>query len=206
MLKVINGGVETVVEDWPGRIGYLDNGMAASGAFDNVALGFSNLLVGNPERAAGLEMTLQGPSLKFYGETWFAVTGADLAPRLDGSPISSWAAHRAPSGSVLTFGSRRSGVRAYLSVAGGFDVPVVMDSRSTYLLGRFGGLEGRPLKAQDRMPVGFEAQVRPPREGFVFPESLRPRIRKTRGCGRSWVLSRTFFPRKEWRRFFPRNT
>jgi|MudIll2142460700_1097286.scaffolds.fasta_scaffold121437_2 antagonist of KipI len=177
MIEVIKPGLLSTVQD-QGRWGYQAYGVGISGAMDSLALAAGNLLVGNPERAAGLEMTLQGPSLKFHGETWFAVTGADLGPRLDGSPISSWAAHRAPSGSVLSFGSRRSGVRAYLSVAGGLDVPVVMDSRSTYLLGRFGGLEGRPLKAQDRLPVGFEAQVRPPREGFVFPESLRPAYRK----------------------------
>ena len=177
MIEVIKPGLLTTVQD-QGRRGYQAYGVGISGAMDSLALTAGNLLVGNPEGAAGLEMTISGPSLKFHHETWFAVTGADLAPRLNGSPLSNWSAHRAPSGSVLSFGSRRSGVRAYLAVAGGLDVPVVMGSRSTYLMGRFGGLEGRPLKAQDRVPVGFLAQARKPLEGFVFPEDLRPSYRK----------------------------
>lgn len=177
MIEVVKPGLLTTVQD-QGRRGYQAYGVGISGAMDPLALAAGNLLVGNPQGAAGLEMTILGPSLKFHDETWFAVTGADLAPRLNGSPLSNWTVHRAPSGSVLNFGSRRSGARAYLAVAGGLDVPVVMNSRSTYLLGRFGGLEGRPLKAQDKLPVGLGAQARKPQEGFVFPERLRPAYQK----------------------------
>jgi len=123
-------------------------------------------------------MTIQGPTLKFFHDTLFAITGADLAPRLNGIPLSNWVVHRASPGSILDFGARRKGIRAYLAVAGGFDVPVVMGSRSTYLLGRFGGLEGRPIRAQDVLPVGAQGEACISREGLVFPEILRPPYRK----------------------------
>jgi antagonist of KipI len=149
-----------------------------SGGIDPWALAAGNLLVGNPETAAGLEMTILGPSLMFHHETWFAVTGADLTPRLDGFPISNWVLHHAASGSILSFGNRRWGVRAYLGVGGGLDVPVIMNSRSTYLLGGFGGLEGRPLKAHDRIPVGSSTPIRKAGDGLSIPESLRPPYQK----------------------------
>jgi biotin-dependent carboxylase-like uncharacterized protein len=173
MIEVIKPGLFTTIQD-QGRRGYQADGVGIAGAMDSLALAAGNLLVGNPEGAAGLEMTILGPTLRFARETLFAVTGADLAPRLNGSPLANWTAHLAPPGSILSFGGRQSGVRAYLAVAGGIDVPVVMGSRSTYLLGRFGGLEGRPVKAQDRLPVGSPTQARKPLEGLAFPENLRP--------------------------------
>ncbi len=177
MIEVVKPGLFTTIQD-QGRWGYQAYGVGIAGAMDAWALAAANLLVGNPEGAAGLEMTIWGPSLNFYRETWFAVTGADLTPRLNGTPIPNWMGHRAPAGSLLSFGPRRRGVRAYLAVAGGLDVPIVMGSRSTYLLGGFGGLDGRPLKAQDRLSVGSLAQIPEPLEGFVFPENLRPAYRK----------------------------
>jgi len=175
MIEVIKPGLFTTIQD-QGRRGYQADGVGISGAMDSLALAAGNLLVGTPEGAAGLEMTILGPTLRFTRETLFAVTGADLAPRLNGCPLAT--AHLAPPGSILSFGGRRSGVRAYLAVAGGIDVSVVMGSRSTYLLGRFGGLEGRPLKAQDRLPLGSPAQASKSLEGSVFPANLRPPYRK----------------------------
>lgn len=177
MIEILKGGLLTTVQD-QGRFGYQAYGVGISGAMDGFALAAGNLLLGNPEGAAGLEVTILGPALRFYRETRFAVTGADLAPRLNETPVSSWTVHRALRGSVLSFGPRRSGVRAYLAVAGGFDVPVVMGSRSTYLLGGFGGLEGRPLKAGDCLPPGPAPEDQKYPEGFVFPENLRPPYRK----------------------------
>ena len=87
MLRVINGGIETVVEDWPGRIGYLDNGMASSGAFDNVALGFANLLVGNPVREAAIEIAGGYFEAEFGGDAVISVTGTDMKPTVTISPF-----------------------------------------------------------------------------------------------------------------------
>ena len=99
MIEVIKPGLLTTVQD-QGRWGYQAYGVGISGAMDSFALAAANFLVGNPEGAAGLEMTILGPSLKFHEETWFAVAGADLDPRLNGSTLANWTAHRAPSGSV----------------------------------------------------------------------------------------------------------
>jgi antagonist of KipI len=145
---------------------------------DPFALSAANLLVGNPESAAGLEITLQGPTLRFHREIIFALAGADLEPRLDGSPIPNWTCVLAASGSVLSFKGRKSGVRAYLAITGGIDVPPVMGSRSTYLLGRFGGVEGRPIKTQDQLPL-----LAPPEDcsrfvGRVLPKDSLPPYRK----------------------------
>ncbi|MFH1758565.1 MAG: KipI antagonist, partial [Pseudomonadota bacterium] len=142
MIEVVKPGLFTTVQD-KGRWGYQEYGVGIAGAMDNFALPAANLLVGNLEEAAGLEMTLVGPTLKFHQETILAITGAELDPRLEGESIPNWTCHFAPSGSTLSFGGKKKGVRAYLAVGGGIDVPPVMGSRSTHLLGHFGGLEGR---------------------------------------------------------------
>ncbi len=173
MIEVIKSGLFTTVQDL-GRRGYQSYGVGIAGALDPFALSAANLLVGNPESAAGLEITLQGPTLRFHRETIFALAGADLEPRLDGSPIPNWTCALAPSGSVLSFKGRRNGVRAYLAASGGIDVPLVMESRSTYLLGRFGGMEGRPIKTQDQLPLFAPAENYRQLIGRVFPKDSLP--------------------------------
>jgi antagonist of KipI len=177
MIEVIKPGLFTTVQDL-GRWGYQRYGVGIAGALDPFAISAANLLVGNEENAAGLEMTVQGPALKFHRETALAIAGADLDPRLDGQSIPNWACVLAPSGSTLSFGSRKKGVRAYLAVSGGIDVPLVMESRSTYLLGKFGGMEGRALKAKDLLPVGDPPSHFRNRVGIFFPEEFLPPYRR----------------------------
>ena len=177
MIEVIKPGLLTTVQD-QGRWGYQCYGVAVTGAMDAFALASANLLVGNPEGAAGLEMTLLGPTLRFHRETNFALAGADLGPRLNGEPISNWTCHLAQPGAVLDFAGRKSGIRAYLAISGGVDVPLIMDSRATYLLGRFGGLEGRALRPQDHLPILAPAAQLRNFTGRVFPEDHRPPYRK----------------------------
>ncbi|MCL6558293.1 MAG: allophanate hydrolase, partial [Firmicutes bacterium] len=125
MLLVKKGGIETVIEDWPGRIGYLDNGMAASGAFDYVALGLANLLVGNPPGEAGIEIAGGYFEAEFGVDTVISVTGTDMKPTLNDQPIPLWEAIRVSKGDVIKFSHfGEFGFRAYLGVAGGIDVPV----------------------------------------------------------------------------------
>lgn len=143
-------GLLTTVQD-RGRYGYQRYGVPVSGALDSYALRAANLLAGNDDGDAGLEMTVLGPRVRFGADTWFAIAGADLAPMLDGQPVKNWRRVRASAGSVLSFQGSRDGMRAYLAVAGGIDVPRLMGSRSTYLKGEFGGLGGRPLRAGDTL-------------------------------------------------------
>jgi antagonist of KipI len=177
VIEVIKPGLLTSIQD-RGRWGYQSYGVGIAGALDSFALTAANLLVGNPEEVAGVEITLLGPTLRFHRETIFALAGADLEPSLDGKAIPNWTCHLASFGSVLSFKARKSGIRTYLAVSGGIEVPPVMGSRSTYLLGRFGGLGGRALKARDSLPIP------PPSENFrnyigrTFPEYLRPPYQK----------------------------
>ncbi len=152
-IEVIKPGLATTVQDL-GRPGYYHLGIPLSGALDQYALRLGNLLVGNDEGAAALECTLMAPELLFKGDTLFAVTGAQLDVKLNGQFVDSHASHAARAGDRLSFGFMKSGARAYVAVAGGIDVPIVLGSRSTYGLGAFGGFQGRKLSAGDVLPVG----------------------------------------------------
>lgn len=146
--EILDPGLLTTVQD-RGRYGYQRYGVPVSGAMDQFALRMANLMAGNGQNAAALEATVQGPKIEFHTSTWIAVTGADISPEVDGQPVQMWESLEIEEGSVLEFGDLRDGMRAYIAIRGGIDVPVVMGSRSTYLKGSFGGLEGRALKAGD---------------------------------------------------------
>ena len=168
-LKVKKPGLSTSVQDG-GRPGYYHLGIPISGGMDSFALAAANLLVGNPEGAAALEIVFMGPELEFDADAVVAVTGADLPPKLDGDPRPTWTSFPVRAGQVLSFGHLKAGARAYLAIAGGLDVPVVLGSRSTYILGALGGFEGRALKAGDLVPVGGGA---PTGRERALPEDLR---------------------------------
>ena len=152
-IEVLDGGLLTTVQDL-GRYGCQRYGVPVSGAMDGWALRAANRLAGNDEGAAALEITLAGPALRFEGRGVIALTGGDLGARLDGRPVPPWQAIAVPAGAALTFSGARDGLRAYLAVAGGIDVPLVLASRSTLTNARLGGFEGRALAAGDRVPVG----------------------------------------------------
>jgi antagonist of KipI len=173
IIDVLDGGLLTTVQD-RGRYGYQRYGVPVSGAMDQFALAVANSLAGNDERAAGLEITLVGPRLRFLHSTVIALAGADLSPRLDDTPVPAWEPFVAPAGSVLSFGEPRDGARAYLAVHGGIDVPEVLGSRSTHVRSKLGGFGGRPLSAGDRLATpGTE----PPRaiDGRRMAPGLAPR-------------------------------
>ena len=155
MLKIIHGGIQSVVEDWPGRLGYLGAGMAPAGATDNVALQFGNFLVGNEPGEAGIEIAVGMFTGKFEDDAVIAITGADMNPTIDGASVPMWESFKVNAGSKIKFGSYgEKGFRAYISVAGGIDVPVYLGSKSTCLFGGYGGFEGRALKPQDEIKFG----------------------------------------------------
>jgi KipI family sensor histidine kinase inhibitor len=155
-VEVLDGGLLTTVQDL-GRFGFQRFGVPVSGAMDTWAIRAANRLVGNGDGAAALEITLVGPVLRFEADAVVAVCGAELSPELNGRPIRMERAVRVRGGDVLRFGDRRDGVRAVLAVAGGFAVPLVLGSRSTYLTSGFGGFHGRALRRGDRVPVGAVA-------------------------------------------------
>ncbi|NWF92524.1 MAG: biotin-dependent carboxyltransferase [Syntrophaceae bacterium] len=174
--EVLEPGVLTTVQDL-GRYGFGRFGVPPSGALDTFSLRVGNLLVGNQEDEASLEITLTGLKLKALRELVIAITGADLFPMLNGEALEMWRAHLLVEGDVITFKRVRSGCRAYLCLSGGFDVPRTMGSRSTYLKGRFGGLEGRALQRGDVLSTVDQPQPLD-RIGLRFPCDWIPSFEK----------------------------
>ncbi|MDO9599594.1 MAG: urea carboxylase [Azoarcus sp.] len=149
-MEFITAGTQTTVQDWPGRLGYWAVGVPPSGPMDDRALRLGNRLLGNPEGAAALEITMSGPILRFNCDAVVAVTGADIALSLDGQPKPMNTTLFVPAGSRLVFGTiAGSGTRSYLCVRGGLDVPDYLGSKSTFTLGQFGGHGGRALRGGD---------------------------------------------------------
>ena len=158
VIEVVEAGLLTMVEDL-GRFGFQKYGVTVSGAMDTFALRAGNGLVGNAEGEAGLEMTLLGPRLLFLRPAIVALTGADLEPRLNDRPCPMWHAFAVTKDDTLSFDGKTDGVRAYLAVKGGIDVPLVLNSRSTYTRSKLGGVEGRPLRPGDRLRVGGTGRI-----------------------------------------------
>ena len=170
-LDVIDPGVQTSLQDWPGRLGYWDVGVPPSGPMDALAHRVANRLLDNPPEAVTLEITLSGPTLKFNADSVIAVTGADLPVTLDGQPLALWCSHAVRAEGVLRFGSLSgAGCRAYLAVAGGFDTPLYLGSRATFTLGQFGGHAGRTLRTGDVLHLGANPQSQPGQR--VAPQAL----------------------------------
>ena len=191
-ITVLKPGALSQLQDL-GRYGYQHFGVLVGGAMDDWSHRFANALVGNDGNEATLEITLTGPTLRFEEAATIAVCGADLSPRVDGAGGSLSLPHGRPvlieAGSQLRFGSRLAGARAYLAVRGGFDVPLVMGSRSTYVRGGFGGLDGRALRKDDvlrireRAPEGTRAGVE--RLAAATGEGATPAEGTTTGEGTS---------------------
>ena len=151
-IEVRQSGLFTTVQD-SGRWGHQREGVSVSGAMDRVAHRVANALVGNESSAATLEITMVGPDLMCLRDTVIAVTGADVAPRVNERPVPRNQAVSLPAGSTLSFSGRRHGARAYVAFAGGIDVPVVLGSRATHTQSALGGVDGRPLRAGDRLVI-----------------------------------------------------
>ncbi|WP_444980085.1 5-oxoprolinase/urea amidolyase family protein [Nocardia mexicana] len=154
-LEVVRPGMMTTVQDWPGRIGYWHVGVPPSGPMDDLSFRLGNRAVGNAEGAPGLECTLGGPALRFAARTWVCVTGAAAAVTVDGVPVPQWRPVEVPAGGLLDIGAVTGpGMRCYVLLAGGIDVPEYLGSAATFTLGKFGGDTGNALRAGDVLPVG----------------------------------------------------
>lgn len=160
-IDVLDGGVMTTIQDYPGRIGYWNIGVPPSGPMDHLAFRLANQLVGNNEGVAGIEVTLIGPTLKFNTDAVIAVTGPAMDLQLDDQAIAMWQAHHIKAGSTLKLGKvLAEGCRTYLAVKGGFDVPDYLGSKSTFTLGQFGGHGGRAIRVGDVLRV-FKLEAQP---------------------------------------------
>lgn len=154
MLEFIQGGLYTSVQDYPGRVGYWNIGIPPSGPMDPFAFRAANILAGNNEGDAGLEITAIGPKMRFLKDTTIALTGAKFQADIDGKEVHWWSVVKVKAQSILSFGPIQGyGLRAYMAIAGGIDVPDYLGSKSTFPFGGFGGFEGRIIKNGDRIQI-----------------------------------------------------
>lgn len=170
VFQVLKPGFFTTVQDL-GRYGYLKYGVPISGAMDSFSMVAANLLVGNSPNAACLEITLIGPEFQALADTQIAITGGRISVEINGEEASMWQTLTVHKGDFVSLGKVESGCRCYLSIRGGINTPMILGSRSTYVRGRFGGIEGRQLKTGDVIE-GFSAPLL--KAGFKMPESLMP--------------------------------
>jgi len=174
--EVLESGILTTIQDL-GRYGFSQFGVPPSGALDTFSYRVGNLLVGNQQGEASLETTIMRLKLKTLREVVIAITGGDLSPTLNEEPLEMWRTHLFVEGDIIDFRKVRTGCRAYLAASGGLIFPQVMGSRSTYLSGKFGGLDGRALKKGD---ILFAPDIRSPLSqlGFRFPGDWIPQFGK----------------------------
>lgn len=186
-LTVVRPGLLTTIQDL-GRPGRQHLGVPVNGAMDEISHRIANMLVGNDESEATLELTVNGPTLRFESDAVVALCGANMGGVADGQPLPWWRPVRIPRGATLTFARPEIGARAYLAVAGGFDVPAVLGSRSTALAGGYGGFRGRALRKGDVVPL------RAPHEAAT-PRWVRLLSRDRHGLAYpNWSVSRARMP------------
>jgi biotin-dependent carboxylase-like uncharacterized protein len=190
MLEVIKPGLETSIQDFPGRLGYWEQGFPPSGPFDMWSHRLANLLVGNPEDAATLECQFIGPVLRFRRDAVIAVCGANMGPTLDSEPLQLWESVAVSAGQTLALGAARDGARSYIAVAGGINTPPVLGSRSTFHLAGVGGVGGYAIKAGQVIPVA-EAQGS---AGRRVREECRPEIT----LRKEWTIEAVAGPNDDW--------
>ena len=174
MLEVLAAGPMTTVQEHPGRRGLWPIGVPPSGPMDPLSFRLANRMAGNPSQTAALEVTVGGLHARFSAPATVALGGAEMDARLDGEPVAGWEPLAVAPGAELVLGYAHGvGLRSYVAVTGGFAVPEVLGSRSTFPLGRFGGHEGRALAPGDRL--AYDPQARGPRRALNLP--LRPVLR-----------------------------
>jgi len=171
-IDVLRAGQMTTVQDWPGRTGYWQVGVPPSGPMDDLSFRLGNRALRNPESAPGLECLLTGPALKFSHATTIMSTGAPAIVTVDGEKVPQWTPIHVPAGAIVDVGApTQAGLRTYLLVAGGLDVPSFLGSASTFTLGKFGGHAGRALRVSDVLHGGRKLDAI---DGYPVPVVERP--------------------------------
>ncbi len=185
-VEVLSPGTFSIVVEHPGRLGYWNVGIPPSGPMDSLALRLANRVVGNPDTAAGLELTMSGPTLRFQSDAIVALGGAAMTATLDEAPVPAYEPIAVRAGQTLKLSQvGDAGARSYLALRGGLDVPAYLGSRTTFTLGGFGGHGGRVLRRGDILHFGGTAPIDEPRP---LAAALRPPIT------RSWQLGVLYGP------------
>jgi urea carboxylase len=187
VIEVLAPGTMTTIQDHPGRQGHWDVGVPPSGPFDDWSFRLGNRLLDNHAEAAGLEITLTGPALRFHRATQVVLAGAALPATLDSEPVAFWQVLDIPAGATLKLGKASAGARAYLLVRGGIDCPRYLGSRSTFTLGQFGGHGGRALRSGDMLDLPALAPTEPRRLDHPLTPALG-------GQGQNWQIAVLYGP------------
>jgi len=190
MFKVIKKGLETSVQDYPGRMGYLNQGFPPSGPMDSWSFRLSNLLVGNSESSAALECQFMGPTLGFEKDCIISICGADMQPKLDGKQIPLWQSIKIKQGQVLELSYCLAGARTYISVDGGIDTEPWLGSKSTFHKAGVGGVEGRAIQEGQLIKVGDGKG----QEGKQVKNNCKPHIQSDG----NWEIEVVRGPNDDW--------
>ena len=191
MIEVIQPGLETSVQDFPGRLGGLEQGFPVSGPMDSWSFRLANILLGNPENAAGLECQFLGPTLRFTEDSVIAITGGDMAPKLDDSPIPAYETVAVAAGQTLALSAAFLGARAYIAVAGGIATAEIQGSRATFHMAGIGGVDRGALKGGQKIPV-FKAEGKAGR--YRVKKACRPPIHNNP----TWEIEVVRGPNDDW--------
>ena len=190
MVEVIKKGLETSIQDYPGRIGNLNQGFPPSGPMDSWSFRLANVLVENKQDAAALECQFMGPSLKFNSNRIIAITGANMSPKLDGNPVPLWESIEVKANQVLEMEFATIGARSYIAFSGGIISEPWLSSRSTFHKAGVGGIEGKAIQEGQIIPLGESKSV----AGRKIKKSSMP----TMSTNKKWAIEVVRGPNDDW--------
>ena len=190
MFQVIKKGLETSVQDYPGRIGTLNQGFPASGPMDSWSFRLANILVGNKSGDAALECQFMGPTLKFSDDRTIAITGADMSPKIDGKKVSLWESIEVKANQILELEFATIGARSYIAFAGGINSDPWLGSRSTFHKAGVGGIDGKAIKNNQIIPLGKNKK----NQFLKIKKDSIPEISKDK----NWSIEVVLGPNDDW--------
>jgi len=190
MVKVIKKGLETSVQDYPGRIGTLNLGFPPSGPMDSWSFRLANVLVGNEPGTAALECQFMGPTLKFNGDRVIAITGADMSPKIDGNPVPLWESLKVKKDQILEMTFATIGARSYIAFSGGINTTPWLGSRSTFHKAGVGGIEGKAIQDGQIIPLNKSKSV----SGRKIKKSFIPIM----STNKKWSVEVVKGPNDDW--------
>ena len=190
MTEVIRKGLETSVQDYPGRIGSLNQGFPASGPMDSWSFRLANLLVGNKSDAAALECQFMGPTLKFKSDRIIAITGANMSPKLDGKTIPLWESVEVKANQTLEMQFATIGARSYIAFSGGIDSKPWLGSRSTFHKAGVGGIDGKAIQDGQVLPLK--------KNNIISPRKIKKSSIPIMSTDKNWSIEVVRGPNDDW--------
>ena len=190
MVQVIKKGLETSVQDYPGRIGTLNQGFPASGPMDSWSFRLANILVGNKTGDAALECQFMGPTLKFIDDRTIAITGADMSPKIDGKSVPLWESIEVKANQILELEFATIGARSYIAFAGGINSEPWLGSRSTFHKAGVGGIDGKAIENNQIIPLGKNKKIHPRK----IKKNSIPEISRDK----NWSIEVVLGPNDDW--------